>query len=122
MPGLKLVVITGLSGAGKSHALKCFEDAGYFCVDNLPTQLIPTFAELRRWQLTFWPLLRPHQVSLLDEFVIQHNLMRHARAVVRVRCRVFCRPRVAHSFTTRIKFQPGRVSLIASGTTTHSHP
>ena len=40
------VVITGLSGAGKSYAIKCFEDMGYFCVDNLPTTLIPTFADL----------------------------------------------------------------------------
>ncbi len=40
------VVITGLSGAGKSFAIKVFEDIGYFCVDNLPTTLIPTFAEL----------------------------------------------------------------------------
>ena len=40
------VIITGLSGAGKSYAIKCFEDMGYFCVDNLPTTLIPTFAEL----------------------------------------------------------------------------
>jgi len=46
MPGLKLVVITGLSGSGKSHALKCFEDAGYFCIDNLPPALLPTFVEL----------------------------------------------------------------------------
>ena len=46
MPGLKLVVITGLSGAGKSHALKCFEDVGYFCIDNLPPALLPTFVEL----------------------------------------------------------------------------
>lgn len=43
---LRCVVITGLSGAGKSYAIKCFEDIGYFCVDNLPTTLIPTFAEL----------------------------------------------------------------------------
>src|SRR4030065_1954832 len=46
MPGLKLVVITGLSGAGKSHALKCFEDVGYFCIDNLPPALLPTFVDL----------------------------------------------------------------------------
>src|SRR5262249_57111452 len=39
-------VITGLSGAGKSYAIKCFEDMGFFCVDNLPTTLIPTFADL----------------------------------------------------------------------------
>ena len=40
------VVITGLSGAGKSHALRALEDLGYFCVDNLPIALIPTFADL----------------------------------------------------------------------------
>ncbi len=43
---VSFVIITGLSGAGKSFAIKCFEDIGYFCVDNLPTTLIPTFAEL----------------------------------------------------------------------------
>jgi len=46
MAGLKLVVISGLSGAGKSHALKSFEDVGYFCIDNLPPALLPTFVEL----------------------------------------------------------------------------
>ena len=43
---LSFVVITGLSGAGKSYAIKCFEDMGFFCVDNLPTTLMPTFADL----------------------------------------------------------------------------
>jgi UPF0042 nucleotide-binding protein len=43
---LRLIIITGLSGAGKSWAIKCFEDMGYYCVDNLPTTLIPTFVEL----------------------------------------------------------------------------
>ncbi len=43
---ISFVVITGLSGAGKSFAIKCFEDMGFFCVDNLPTTLIPTFADL----------------------------------------------------------------------------
>ena len=43
---LHLVIISGLSGAGKTHALKCFEDLGYFCVDNLPPALLPKFAEL----------------------------------------------------------------------------
>ena len=37
---IKLIIITGLSGAGKSEALKYFEDSGYYCIDNLPTQLI----------------------------------------------------------------------------------
>jgi RNase adapter protein RapZ len=42
------VIVTGLSGAGKSQAAKCLEDLGYFCVDNLPPSLIPKFADLCR--------------------------------------------------------------------------
>jgi UPF0042 nucleotide-binding protein len=42
----QLVVVTGLSGSGKSLAARCFEDLGYFCVDNLPVALIPQFYEL----------------------------------------------------------------------------
>jgi len=42
----QIVIITGLSGSGKTSAVKAFEDLGYFCVDNLPIQLIPTFVEL----------------------------------------------------------------------------
>ena len=40
------MIVTGLSGSGKTHALRALEDLGYFCVDNLPTQLIPKLAEL----------------------------------------------------------------------------
>ncbi len=40
------IIVTGLSGAGRSTALNNFEDLGYFCVDNLPTTLIPKFAEI----------------------------------------------------------------------------
>src|SRR5512133_2025188 len=40
------VVITGFSGAGKSQAMACFEDAGYFCVDNLPPEMILSPADL----------------------------------------------------------------------------
>jgi RNase adapter protein RapZ len=42
----QFMVVTGLSGSGKTHAIHALEDLGHFCVDNLPTQLIPTFAEL----------------------------------------------------------------------------
>lgn len=45
-PGPELVIITGLSGSGKASALKAFEDLGYYCVDNLPVDLIQRFAEL----------------------------------------------------------------------------
>jgi len=40
-----IVIITGLSGAGKSNALRAFEDAGYFCIDNLPPRMIPAVME-----------------------------------------------------------------------------
>ncbi len=42
----QLIIITGLSGAGMSSAMNVFEDLGYFCVDNLPSQLIPSFVHL----------------------------------------------------------------------------
>lgn len=43
-----LVIITGMSGAGKTVAVQSFEDLGYFCVDNLPPTLLPKFLELMR--------------------------------------------------------------------------
>lgn len=42
----KLIIVTGLSGAGKTQAIRCLEDIGYFCVDNLPPKLVPKFIEL----------------------------------------------------------------------------
>jgi RNase adaptor protein for sRNA GlmZ degradation len=46
--GLELVLITGMSGSGKSVALRALEDAGYYCVDNLPPQLLDSFVALER--------------------------------------------------------------------------
>ena len=43
---MRFIIVTGMSGAGKSTALKMLEDAGYFCVDNLPVQLVPKLGEL----------------------------------------------------------------------------
>ena len=43
---MRMVIVTGISGAGKSTALKMLEDAGYFCVDNLPVPLLPKFMEM----------------------------------------------------------------------------
>lgn len=42
----RFLVVTGMSGAGKSHAIRALEDLGYYCIDNLPTPLIPVMAEL----------------------------------------------------------------------------
>ena len=43
---MRFVVVTGMSGGGKSTALKMLEDAGFYCVDNLPVPLIQKFVEL----------------------------------------------------------------------------
>ena len=43
---MEFVIISGLSGAGKSRATKILEDIGFYCVDNMPVDLIPQFAQL----------------------------------------------------------------------------
>jgi len=47
MKNIKVIIITGLSGSGKTTAINALEDAGFFCVDNLPVILLPKFLELR---------------------------------------------------------------------------
>src|SRR5438132_14307795 len=44
----RILIITGLSGSGKTNVVRALEDIGWFCVDNLPTALIPRFADLIR--------------------------------------------------------------------------
>ena len=41
---MKFVIITGMSGSGKSNAIKYFEDIGYYCIDNMPPKLFTKFA------------------------------------------------------------------------------
>ena len=53
---MKFVILTGMSGAGKSTALKVMEDIGYFCVDNLPIALLEKFAKLATSSLPQLPL------------------------------------------------------------------
>ena len=43
---MSFLIVTGMSGAGKSVVIKHLEDMDYFCIDNLPPQLIPKFAEM----------------------------------------------------------------------------
>ena len=58
---MRFVIVTGVSGAGKTAALKMLEDMGYFCVDNLPIQtsgkiLLPFFLRCRAKMLEMWLL------------------------------------------------------------------
>jgi len=43
---MEFVIITGLSGAGKTQAIRCLEDMGFYCVDNMPPILLSKFAEM----------------------------------------------------------------------------
>ena len=52
MSPLELVLITGMSGSGKSVALRALEDAGYYCVDNLPPELLLPFVNLEKQACT----------------------------------------------------------------------
>ena len=45
---MELIIVTGLSGAGKSKVINALEDLGYFCVDNVPPQMLEKFAQLGR--------------------------------------------------------------------------
>jgi UPF0042 nucleotide-binding protein len=52
VPSTRFIVLTGLSGAGKSQAIRALEDLGYFCVDNLPVALLPFMADFARQHAT----------------------------------------------------------------------
>src|SRR6266849_1735543 len=79
-----LVILTGLSGSGKSTVLHAFEDMGFYCVDNLPVELMPIFAELhaagegallRRYSET----RRPHPLG--KNYSVRESLS-HERALM----------------------------------------
>ncbi len=69
-PTGELVILTGLSGAGKASALRAFEDLGFYAVDNLPFELIPQFADLVRGsaEITRAVLVVDVREGLIDRF------------------------------------------------------
>ena len=60
---MKMVIVTGMSGAGKSTALNVLEDEGYYCVDNMPISLVVKFAELAAGQEEGFQTLRWELIS-----------------------------------------------------------
>ncbi len=81
MKELRLVVVSGLSGAGKSYTIKCLEDLGFFCVDNLPPPLLPKFVELcqeSRTEIRRVALgVDIREREFLSEFLVIFDKMRH---------------------------------------------
>ena len=94
----RFVILTGLSGSGKTQAIRALEDLGYFCIDNLPTQLIPTMAKLSS-----------HDEAGLSKVAI----------VVDVRERGFLKefPRVYRQLKTRGRLKPTLIFLEATDST-----
>src|SRR5207253_11059659 len=80
MNELRLVVVTGLSGSGKSTAIKVLEDLGFYCIDNLPVALIPRFVEV--WESSDEEVQRValgldvRERHFLDEFPRSSSKMR----------------------------------------------
>lgn len=72
MNNLRIVIITGLSGSGKSTALKALEDIGFFCVDNLPVMLLPKFLDLQTGTLS-----EISKIALVMDLREKHFLEKH---------------------------------------------
>ena len=47
---MKIILISGLSGSGKSVALRLLEDVGYYCIDNMPMEMMPDLVRRKSWQ------------------------------------------------------------------------
>lgn len=65
---LDLVIITGMSGAGKTVAMQSFEDMGYYCIDNMPPNLLPTFWQLVRESGQFGKIALVMDLRMKDFF------------------------------------------------------
>jgi len=80
MKNLRIVIITGLSGSGKSTALKALEDIGFFCVDNLPVMLLPKFLDLQTGDSS-----EISKIALVMDLREKHFLEKHIEVLSRLR-------------------------------------
>jgi len=80
MKNLRIVIITGLSGSGKSTALKALEDIGFFCVDNLPIMLLPKFLDLQTGVSS-----EISKIALVMDLREKHFLEKHIDILTRLR-------------------------------------
>lgn len=80
MKNLRIVIITGLSGSGKSTALRALEDIGFFCVDNLPVMLLPKLLELQTGTSG-----EVSKIALVMDLREKHFLEKHIDVLSRLR-------------------------------------
>jgi len=85
-PSTRFIVLTGLSGAGKSQAIRALEDLGYFCVDNLPVALLPFMADFARQHATehdrIAVVMDVREPRFTGEFPAMYRSLRKARDTV----------------------------------------
>ncbi len=80
MKNLRIVIVTGLSGSGKSTVLKALEDIGFFCVDNLPIMLLPKFLDLQAEASS-----EISKIALVMDLRERHFLEKHMDILSRLR-------------------------------------
>lgn len=119
---LELVLITGMSGSGKSVALHALEDAGYYCVDNLPPELLPAFVALEHPRHgnrvaiamdarsgSWLPALPRHLQAIQQQGVVLHSIFLDASTGTLVRR--FSETRRRHPLTNE-DLTDGRLALV----------
>ncbi len=77
---VQVIIITGLSGSGKSTALRAFEDLGYYCVDNLPVLLLPQFLHIQKPSLA-----EPARVALVMDVREESFIKKYADIFAEIR-------------------------------------
>ncbi|MEA3487398.1 MAG: RNase adapter RapZ [Thermodesulfobacteriota bacterium] len=80
MKNLRIVIVTGLSGSGKSTALRALEDIGFFCVDNLPIMLLPKFLDMQTGTSS-----EVSKIALVMDLREKHFLERHIEVLSKLK-------------------------------------
>ena len=81
---MKTIIVTGLSGSGKSEAMNIFEDMGYYCIDNMPPSLIMKFRELGNQNLDLGLIFA--DIGFLKIFMQLNNCWNHLNMMISTSC------------------------------------
>lgn len=100
---LELVIITGMSGAGKTVAMQSFEDMGYYCIDNMPPNLLPTFWQLVRETGQFSKIALVMDLRMKDFFEEINNAITNVDNTPHITSRIVFLEATNHELVSRYK-------------------
>lgn len=100
---LELVIITGMSGAGKTVAMQSFEDMGYYCIDNMPPNLLPTFWQLVRETGKFSKIALVMDLRMKDFFEEINNAITNVDNTPHITSRIVFLEATNHELVSRYK-------------------